>query len=310
MFKKYPKINNTYRSKELNWWLEWFPELANKKYISQEKLHGSNLQIAVGPEGGWIVGSRNQKLHEYANFQKVKVYGFIESEYKELLNHLKFLSKVRNAVIRVYGELCGPHIQKGVDYGEDTFFKIFDMMIDDELFSIEDTYLSLEMAGLSDCLVPIVSTHDNIWDAFNQGTNVLSKINPVEGNVIEGVVIKPNEGGYVTTMGQPFYWKKKNEDFSEKQKAPKPKMTDTEIIRLNKEFKSYLTYNRLQNIFSKYGEIESPKQIGEYIKYMMIDAKEDFNKDFKEKIEEYEGKERKQIYKDHGTVAKMLKEYL
>jgi len=306
MFKKYPKINNTYRSKELSWWLEWSPELANKTYVSQEKLHGSNLQIAVGPDGSWVIGSRNQKLNEDANFQKIKVYNFIESEYRQLLNYLKFLAKTRDAIIRVYGELCGPHIQKGVDYGENTFFKIFDMMINDEFFSQRHLQELLNI----NLLVPIISYHNNIWDAFNQDINIISMLNPTGKDIIKGIVIKPFDGVYISSSGQPFYWKKKNESFSEKAKASKPKITDTEIIRLNKEFKSYLTYNRLQNIFSKYGEIDSPKQLGEYIKYMMIDAKDGFNTDFSEEISGYEGKERKEIYKDHGTIAKMLKEYL
>jgi len=85
MFKKYPKINNTYRSKELYLWLDWDPELINKKYISQEKLHGSNLQLSVGPEGDWFIGSRNQILPINSNFQKVQVYEFIEKRYKQLL---------------------------------------------------------------------------------------------------------------------------------------------------------------------------------------------------------------------------------
>jgi len=213
------------------------------------------------------------------------------------------MAETKNAIIRVYGELCGPHIQKGVNYGNDTFFKIFDITLNDKLVSQRHLQELLNI----NLLVPIISYHNNIWDAFNQDINIISMLNPTGKDIIEGIVIKPFDGVYISSSGQPFYWKKKNEKFNEKQKAARSEITDAEIIRLNKEFKSYLTYNRLQNIFSKYGEIRTPDQIGEYIKYMMIDAKEDFNKDFNPN---YGGKERKQIYKDNGQTAQMLKEYL
>ena len=38
----------------------------------------------------------------------------------------------------------------------------------------------------------------------------------------------------------------------------------------------YINENRLADLFSKYGEIQSNAEIGKYIKLMLEDAKEDF----------------------------------
>jgi hypothetical protein len=41
-------------------------------------------------------------------------------------------------------------------------------------------------------------------------------------------------------------------------------------------FLPYINENRVLSVFSKEGEIQRPEQIGQYIKLVMEDAKEDF----------------------------------
>lgn len=83
-----------------------------------------------------------------------------------------------------------------------------------------------------------------------------------------------------------------------------------EVARWNAEFASYITENRLQSVFSKEGEIEKPKQIGQYIKWILFDAKEDFLKDWGEKIKLLDINQQKQIFNIGSKIANMLKNYL
>jgi len=40
MFRKYFSIEGSWRNKEIQWWLEKYPQLANETYVLQEKIHG------------------------------------------------------------------------------------------------------------------------------------------------------------------------------------------------------------------------------------------------------------------------------
>jgi len=130
-------------------------------------------------------------------------------------------------------------------------------------------------------------------------------------NLCEGVVIQPRDKVYYDRHGEsPFILKKKNAEFKEKEQAKKVRVVDTEVERLNAEFASYVTDNRLQAVFSKEGEIESPKQIGSYIKLVMEDAKVDFLKDFEGDVAATSKAQQKQIFNVSKTIAGMLKTYL
>lgn len=39
MFIKYPSIENSYRAKEIERWLEFAPELINEEFVITEKIH-------------------------------------------------------------------------------------------------------------------------------------------------------------------------------------------------------------------------------------------------------------------------------
>ena len=73
---------------------------------------------------------------------------------------------------------------------------------------------------------------------------------------------------------------------------------------------SYITENRLQNLFSKMGEIERPNQIGDYIRAMLQDAKEDFLKDFGDDFSALSAKDHKAVFNAGRKIAHMLKERL
>jgi len=96
-----------------------------------------------------------------------------------------------------------------------------------------------------------------------------------------------------------------------KTKAPKPKVpVDSEVARLHAIFETYITENRLNNVFSNWGCIEESQQIGEYIRLVIADALDDFVKDHGAAWAIADKKQQGQITKVGGMVAKMLQSYL
>jgi Rnl2 family RNA ligase len=277
--------------------------------VAQEKIHGSNIQIAIDPNGSWQVFSRKQKINQGDRFQGVDVYDLVEKEYSEFLYLGDNLAKKKQTTIRFYGELFGPRIQKGVDYGDKTRILLFDISVGESFISphaLEEAF----RLYTDNYTVPIVGVYSSLKDALAVDTKKDSLVLGKENNIMEGVVIKPYYRVFSSPQGSIFYLKKKNDEFKEKQRAKKEPQDNSVISGLNLEFMSYLTDQKLQNIFSKYGEIQEPSQIGDYIKYMLEDAKEDFCKDFEDDLVQLDKKELKKVYNAGSRIANMLKGYL
>lgn len=304
IFKRWPSIENIYLQKNLGWWLERYPKLADEAYIITEKLHGANFQWYFEPGEPVRCGSRNNFLDINGTFQGVPIQQ-LYNKHKELLDQIAALAHRFNESYRLFGELIGPKVQKGVDYGKNYKVLYFGHMTNDQLQPPRD-YRKLYEAYC----VPIVGRVEGLQNAIDFDSRFNSTILGVENNLCEGVVIQPNYKTYQSGSGSYFLLKKKNKEFAEKQKASKIRVVDSEVQALNLEFRKYLTDQRLQGIFSKYEEIQKPDQIGEYIRYMLEDAKTDFVKDFEDAVTLLSRPQLKQVFNVGATIVRMLKGYL
>ena len=82
-------------------------------------------------------------------------------------------------------------------------------------------------------------------------------------------------------------------------------MPDEVIDPLNAAFREYINEQRMDNVFSKEGPIADKSQIGKYIGLILVDAIEDFTKDYPE-AETLDKKQRKAVFNVGSAVAKML----
>lgn len=309
-FRKWPRVENSYRQEFIGRFLREFPELEDESFVVTEKLHGSSVQVFFSPNEPWKVGKRTAFLAEGEKF-----FGIHEvlPEY-ELIFH-----RIRGIVdhyggdfsLRLFGELCGPGIQKGVNYGDKKKLFFFGYMFNDFLQPwVALVSFSLK-CGFHNYLVPQVDLVKGLDKAIAYDTEFPSRLNPIEGNICEGIVIQPFRSVYTNAGGKRFLLKKKNEKFMEKAKEKKPPSPgDPEVQRLNAEFRLYITDNRLQGIFSKHGEIEEPQQIGEYIRLMLNDAKEDFLQEHGDAFNALDKGEQGKVTNVGRVVADMLKGYL
>lgn len=310
MFKRWPSIENTYRQKELYWWVSKFPELETETYVITEKLHGSNFQWYFQPGKHVQPGSRNNFLDTIATFNGASIAELMAAN-ANLLAMMQDSVDSSNCTIRLFGELVGPKIQNGVYYGEEKCLFYFGMMVDDVLLPFYEFEAAIG-DDFHESIVPIVGEARGLQAALNFNPEFISLVTPrpVDNNTCEGIVIQPYNKVYASEQGRVFILKNKNETFKEKQHAQKERVVDTEVEYLNEEFKSYITDTRLQAVFSKHGEIERPQQIGEYIRLVLADAQEDFLKDFGDGFNVMDKSQQKQVFNVGGMIANMLKRYL
>jgi len=294
-FKKYPSIENHYQTK----FIAQGAHILNEKYIVREKLDGANIQIVFTPFQPRKIGKRTSYLETDENF--MDIWNTLD-KYKEFLSFYQQTADSTGNVFRFYGEIYGRGIQKRIDYGNEKYISIFDLMINDNFLAQSTLESMLEVHGFRNLLPESYGIFDNLVDAL--------KIETKENT--EGVVIQPLNLVHFLPSGSRFIIKKKREDFDDKRTPQKIIEENTGISALNLEFRSYINENRVKDVFSKYGEIQEPKQIPDYIKYVLEDAKEDFlkNHNLEEEIPHFEEKMKKDIFNVGGAIVLILKKYL
>jgi len=305
-FVRWPSIENSYREQFIDRALEQYPELADEIYVVTEKLHGANVQLAFSLDGKLYVGSRNRFLDREDKFYGV--WDVIDAQCGGVIDLFAQQVKKHGHSFRLFGELYGGGIQKGVRYQEEHRIAFFGAMRDDALrpyFELENT-ARWYFDGM---LAPRVAVVEGLNTALEYGAEFDSKILGIGDNICEGIVIQPYRKVYTLANGSTFILKKKNEAFKQAPREKRPSRAPEEIQSLGRAFHSYITDARLQGIFSKYGLIKEPKQIGQYIGYMLQDAKHDFLKDYPRAADLTKGEQRI-VFSVGSVIANMLKEYL
>lgn len=318
-FLRYPSIENHYRSEHITAACYTNPELKRCKYIIQEKLHGANVSFEFVPNQELVVYSRNQKVnHTLDDFNGLATI-LATPHMKHFVDYWKQVSSSSDLPIRFFGEVFGGNIQKGVNYGKERRILFYDVVINDEfqtakkfLALIRQTSEQFKMYDENlDYCVPILALVNSLDEAltFNPAWN--SWRGPVQDektNIMEGVVIKQYETSYPDSHGNLFYIKKKNEAFLEKSKEPRVRIDPTDgmcerVIALQDEYFSYFNDARIQSVFSKWGKITSPKEIGDYIQRVVADVEEDFIKDHGSEFEALSKVEQKWIKRVAGKLT-------
>jgi len=310
MFKRYNSIENHYRQKYILNSLSQQPELENCKYSIREKVDGANVQFFFQKGKKMEVGKRSSFLKEEDSFYDI---WSVVARNDSILQRFQDFVDAGDFKLRVYGELFGPAIQNRVDYGPIKNILFFDIELDGQMVSQQKFEEIMKLLNLEDEMVPLVGYADSLTEALNFSCDFDSKVIAKENNPAEGIVIKPYEKEYTMGNGSRFLLKKKSEKFKEKEsKGKAPKVEENlpqEVVSLMLEFRGYVNKNRVLSVFSKHGEIESPKEIGKYIQLVMDDAKEDFLKD-NELPEGLEKKVEKKIFNVGGHIVNLLKEHL
>jgi len=319
LFKRFPSIDNHYQSKSINLWIIRYSQLRFDKYVLQEKIHGSNFQIALnatrtkfGKRSNWLKASEN--FYDWTN-----VIDNYKHEIKTLRHWLVKHSDAKQ--MRMYGELYGYGIQNGVDYCTDKRVIFYDMYLDDIPMCPKFMEDVLYLIGLTHLLIPVIAYVDSLQEAFDYDISKTKTLlndgvaNKFKNQVIEGVVIKPYEKVYTNVYDHPFYLKMKNPWAWDRSKPKNGKrarnLCSPELQKAQELFMEYLNETRVKDMFSKEGPIEKPSQIGKYISLVLEDAKADFLKDHEKEFMKCTSKEQKLVFSITGRIiAPILKTFL
>ena len=304
-FRKYPSIENHYYTGEIEKWVAYNPELMDCMYSLQEKLHGANIQLHF-EDGVMSVGKRTTMLLPGDKFYDI--WNALE-KIKSVTDWLALLSTGSQS-FTLYGELFGSSIGKGVNYGREQQIRFFDLRHEGEMVSALE-FLKFAHRNLpNELIVPVIATVTGIDEVLAYDENFLTTINPVEGNWAEGFVAKPLSNVFTSPQGAVFMIKKKAESFTEKQKAKREVILDSDVAKLHAVMVSLANENRMLSIFSKEGKIESPKQIGDYIKAFVADCREELMKLHGELFDSLDGAQQKNVCRIGHLAVPILKKHL
>ncbi|NDW08875.1 RNA ligase, Rnl2 family [Dysgonomonas sp. 520] len=302
-FKKYNSIENTYNKEFMDKIkTEGFDSL---QYVVQEKVHGANCSFIT--DGQTVQFAKRTGLVEAG--EKFYNYEELLEKYKERVIGLYHLIKEKytdTESVSIYGEMFGgkyPHpdimndtrimcIQKGVFYSPNHEFYGFDLYVcgteNNRYLPVNEMNRFFEEGGFFYAKTLLEGSLDECLlypNAFQSRIAEWMGLPPIEENICEGVVIRPEETVFFRN-GSRLLLKNKNSKFSEKKSIKKRQSAlfveptySEELNNLLVVAEEYITENRLNNVISKIGEISVPKDLGRLIGLLSKDALEDFEKE-------------------------------
>ena len=326
-FKKYNSIENTFDKEFIE---RIFAEGADKQeFVVQEKVHGANVCfITDGKEVGF--GKRSGMVEAGEKFYDCEE---LVERYKEKI--IALFASVKNVFsdtvsINVFGEMFGgmyPHadvkldkrttlIQKGVYYSPIHEFYAFDLYVSTEssgrFLTVDNANDFFEKGEFIYAKTLLRGTLDECMNFPNDSQSRIAewlKLPPIKDNICEGIVIRPVATSYLNN-GARVLLKSKNARFEEKttikKREPKPFVEPTyseDMTNLMPVVEQYVTENRLNNVISKIGELNFPKDTGKLTGLFSKDILDDFLKENSKAYEALEKNEQKALNRHANSLA-------
>lgn len=295
---KFPSIENTYDQKNIDYWLNRFPELENELFLITSKIDGSNFSIII-TEDEIKYASRNRIIEENDSFFNYKE---VVKRYERDINLFqKHLIKFGLNKIQITCELFGKGIFNRVQYFQENRLRILSVAIDDKWLSpsaLMILIMSVGLTGLNNkgevdntfsealVLAPKITRVAGLKEALSYNCEHKSLINrDIKGdNFEEGIVIQPYSKNFYFTNSDGnekiFILKSKHPKFAEKMKANNIK--DDKQVELSPQsllIKEYINESRVVSVISKYGQMASFSDIPKYLQFVKDDIYQDIIKE-------------------------------
>lgn len=319
-FKKYNSIENSYQDDFINSIIE--QGFGDLEYVVQEKVHGVNLSFIT--DGQIIISAKRTELisdnEQFFNSKLVQ-----ENYADKILKVFQEVAEKFNAkTISIFGELFGggyPHpdipivdngklVQRGIYYSPTNDFFAFDILVDNEKYlDVESASQLFEKYGFIYAKTLYKGTLKDCLSFSNSFKTTIPKdfgLPELDGNICEGVVIRPTKSAYLRT-GSRVLIKNKNEKWAENNNyidkailsnlLHEGEELSEEASLLCEEVYKLITQNRLTNLISKIGEVNPKKDLGKVLGLYNKDALTDFMKTYQDKYDALEKHESKAINK-------------
>ena len=327
-FKKYSSIENTYNRDFVEQVMAEMP--TDLQFVVQEKVHGTNVSFLCN--GNDIqFAKRTSIVSDDENFYDYKE---LLKDYSERVSRLFVNVKTRYPDVRsisVFGEMFGglyphpdvPHIkqlttiQKSIFYTPKHEFYGFDIYIftenDEKYLTVNETNEIFEQENFLYAKTLMQGSLTECLEYPNSFESLIPKelgLPLIEGNICEGVVIRPLEPKFLRN-GTRVLIKNKNKKFAEKKNIWKHLAVENqeyskELQVLIDEITCFITENRLNNVISHIGEVKMPHDFGKTIGLFAKDCLEDFLKEYGKAYENLEKMEQKQLNKELNRLSTEL----
>lgn len=332
-FKKYNSIENAYQDDFISSIIE--QGYGNLDFVIQEKVHGANLSFITNGQN-IVSAKRTELILDNEMFFNSKL---VQEKYSgNIIKLFKEVAEKYNAkTLTIFGELFGggyPHpetpkdetaklVQRGIYYSPNNDFFAFDIMLDNEKYlDVERATQLFEKFGFIYAKSLFKGTLKECLSFSNEFKTTIPQyygLPQIDGNICEGVVIRPIQPKYLRT-GSRVLIKNKNEKWAENNnyidKAILSKLLhegeelSEEASFLCEEIYKLITQNRLANLISKIGEINPKKDLGKVLGLYNKDAFADFFKTFKESYDSLEKHESKAVNKFlNKHAAELINDY-
>ena len=317
-FNRYNKIRNSYDNKLIGFYQ--MAGMTSGTWHAQEKIHGANAQIAVRllPKGEYHIqfGKRSSFIGGMANFHNHDKV--LETNKEKVIKLYNLINKDNksgtNPVVRIYGEIFGgeyPHpdvpkvqghsrVQKGVFYCPENRFIAFDIMVNDDFLDVDDYLALCQQVDLLHCKTLFSGTFAEMLELNEEFQSTLPAdfgLPPLEDNLAEGFVLKPNKTKFMSD-GKRVILKKKSKAFSEVSSKKKPtiKVDDPKVQEAFAIVLQYINENRLRNVLSHIGPV-SKRDFGKILKAFNLDILQDLEEDHEGLLEGLEDGQAKAVRK-------------
>ncbi len=260
-FKKYSSLTNHYHTDFIQSTIDQY---SDRLWYATEKIHGANFSFWC--DGVDVkIARRTAFIEEDESFYEC--WSVFEKYKDKILALCKYMQDDESDLlsIAVYGELYGSGIQSGVDYIDTKDFMCFDIVM--HYADQTEATLSFDLVEIS-CdtfdipVVPVIGK-GRLIDMLNLDNDLITTINPKDGNTAEGLVIRPNVN-IVDSRGSRVIIKSKNSKWSEN----KPRKVK-KVVQFSEQDQAvfdlmctYINENRLNNVLSKEQTDNVPRIIG------------------------------------------------
>ena len=298
-FKKYSEIDNSYRTKLIDFIREHGYDDKKYEWTVSEKIDGSNISFWIS-DADIKVARRTDFLDPDENFYN---YQSVLAKYKDYFSNIKKLWFKDSLYIVIYGELFGGvykhpdvpkiptavKVQARIQYCPHNDFYPFDIYVVNEDAKSYIPHRDVERVFADGELPYAESLFRGTFDEcmaynidFPTAIPAFFNLPPIENNNAEGIVIKPELPLYFRT-GDRVILKHKVKDFMEIEcpDIKLPEVLPPEVEQAKELIVRYVTESRYHSVVSKLGEV-TIKQFGTVMKEYTTDVMNDFLKDFPE----------------------------
>ncbi len=267
-FTKYQHLESLTRPEMQNILLQ--PEV-----VCTEKIHGTNARVGL-VDGVLRIGGRNQ---DHTNdLQGDSVMGFVKWVRESGLEQRLRDNFSAASQIIFFGEWFGSSIQKGINYGKEKQFRVFDVKFEGRYADWDEVVWFCNQVDLS--TVPLLYRGVPKMSEFEALLDIQSAVAKELGvetsnNLHEGIVIKPTKmaindqtGEWLIAKYKPARWSERHSEKEKKDFKPVP----AESYKFVEEF---VTSTRLEHVLDHLRDANIPiddiKSMPHILKEMSLD---------------------------------------